>query len=239
MMAISKIMKAKRYAELLRKAKANLHTYNYLLENKFKFPECLEGFKPEDFLVGSVDASISAIEAFVNRLGYIFIDNWQEIEANNFWMQYKKVINILQCLDIDIASIKKTPYQDFKKYREIVRNPYHHVKSSKHDVNQVRRNSPLDIEEDMQESIKMLHCWVAPTLEDAKNACEQTELFIKYFQAKFKEKFFDSFTLEEILLVQRNGNLSDDELRQELLRYYIDDPLHSLALVVQTNVICS
>lgn len=229
-MGVKKIMTARRYAEHMRKAEAFLQTYNYLKENNFVKHECIKLFKPEDFLVGTVESSVSAIEAFINQLGYIFVDTWKEDEGKNFWHQYKKVIKTLEELGINVSHILKTPYPAFENHRGLVRNPLHHVQSSKHDIQSVERKLPLDVEIDFQESSDMLNCWIDISYEKAIDAYNQAVSFIQYFQKEFENKYFYSDPLSEILSRRRIDSLACEE-RQELLRRYIEDPLNPLALV--------
>jgi hypothetical protein len=230
-MSSKKTMSARRYAELLRKAEANLHTFDYLLKNKFTLPESIKLFKPADFLIGAFESSLSAIEAFINHLGFIFIDKWEYLENKNFWDQYKAVIKILKQLGINVSNFIKMPYADFQRDREMVRTPHHHVKSSKHDTQFIEREQPLEFSDDLKESSMMLNCWVNPSHHEAMNAYNNAVSFITYFQKEFQDKFFDSIKLTEILLSTRFVILTEDEQRQELLRRYIDDPLNPLSMV--------
>lgn len=73
-MSFKKVMTARRYAEHIRRAKAALDTYSILKTNNYLLPEYIKLFAPVDFLVIAIESSISAVEAFINHLGYIFSD---------------------------------------------------------------------------------------------------------------------------------------------------------------------
>lgn len=120
---------------------------------------------------------------------------------------------------------------EFDGFRKMLRNPLHHVHSSIHDVQAHERELPLDGDIDLQESFDMLTCWVNPSHENVINAFNQTHSFIMYFQYKFKNKFFHSYTMAEILSRHSITKLAEDAKRETLLRRYIDDPLNPLALV--------
>lgn len=226
-----KTMTARRYAEHFRKAEASLHTYNYLLSNNFVIPKCIKLFEPNDFLIGAVEHSIASIESFINHLGFIFIDSWSGLERMNFWKQYKKVIETLKNLGISVDHIVEEPFNKFEEYRESIRNEHHHVKSSKHDANIIKRNEALEFKEDCEESYNMMNCWIKITEEIATNACNKTKQFIEYFQNEFQSKYFCSYSMAEILKRNDLIKLSSDDIRCDLLRRYINDPLNPLVLV--------
>lgn len=230
-MNVNKTMTARRYAELLRKASAALCTYEYLERENFVLPKCIEFFEPKDFLIIAVDSSISALEAFVNHVGYILIDDWKEYEERNFWMQYKKLISQLEILNIPVNNISETPYNNFKRHRDTVRNPCHHVHSSKHDIQQITRKNLIDRGLDLQESMEMIMEWTKTEREDAKSAYQETLKFITYFKDEFEKNFFHSKLLSIILRRDQKVKVSTDDGRQHLLRRLIQNPFDPQAFV--------
>lgn len=76
--------------------------------------------------VVALDYAIAALEAYVNYLGYIFIDGWAVLQKKHFWGQYEQVRDSFAKLQI------VWPEQPLPQYRVLrdKRNQLHHVHSA-------------------------------------------------------------------------------------------------------------
>ena len=92
------MLRAKRYAELLEIAEGSLECYRIFINTDsntilYRQYNKLEG---KQHLIISMTFSITAIEAFINHLGYIFDNDWKQYERSNFFDQYKRIIAVLR-----------------------------------------------------------------------------------------------------------------------------------------------
>jgi hypothetical protein len=137
MVESEKTLSARRYAVLLEIAEAAANTLD-----KNNNP-----FSKQQLRIIMLDYSVSSLEAFVNHMVYIFIDDWTKYEGLNFFQQYQKMIIIFIRLGIPIPSKQETtPFDNYDVYRSI-RNEIHHIRASKHDVGQRKKVLRAEIRE--------------------------------------------------------------------------------------------
>ncbi len=224
-----KIMSARRYAESLRRAKAFLDAYEDVKNRNT--PESMGQFTGDDFLIFSVDSCITAIESFINHVGFIFYDDWEMYEKKGFYDQYKKVIKRLEELEVNASNFQKEPYPGFKKYRESIRNPLHHVRTSKDDVKMPITNDTLSYNDEFSESSSMLVPYITISYGMAEDSFLKTTNFIRQVCSEFEKNHFHCNELKNILFpFKKNKDLRYKE-RETLIRRLVGDPFNQLPLV--------
>jgi hypothetical protein len=217
---------AQRYSDLLRIAKSALETHKIIrditkdlsVERTETALSRLENikFSRSDCCIIALDYSISATEAFINHLGYIFCDDWSsKFEEKNFWNQYEKVKSTLNSLLRDFINnfnMLPTPYIDFENLRN-KRNKIHHPHSSKHDYSSEEGCLEND-DSDIERSFRMLsETWVSISINEAQLAFDSTNNFIK--------SIHDSLKKAKYLSQINFNNLSG---RKTLLNNFLENP---------------
>ena len=147
------------YVALLMIAKNALKTANALrVDMQY---ESLEALLPNQLDVIALDYAISALEAYINYLGFIFINAWRTVQRKNFWIQYEQLAHGFKKIGIDLGD------EPLRRYRELrdKRNHLHHLQV-------------LESHEEGAQDISM---------EDAKYIVEAVDRFMKAAQKKIKE----------------------------------------------------
>ncbi len=227
-----KCMTAQRYAELLSIAKGAVDTIeliydgNEINDGSIKFDD-----RQLKYIIGVF--CINAIEAFVNYLGYVFDDHWKLYEKANFWQQYERLMKLLKNLNISVSEIEKYPFNDFKKYREEIRNEITHVHSSKHDYQEMKVNN--DGKEEFTEAIKMINSWGYLENDEAIKLYKESEGFIKNLHKRIKINFEPLDFLNH--LDKSVLKLENRQLRQILLNRFLYNPLNSIPITIAPGII--
>jgi len=84
---------------------------------------------PEQLAAIALDYAVSALEAYVNYLGYIFIDAWPVLQRKHFWGQYEQISEALAKLNIELP---EEPIINYRSIRE-KRNHLHHAQAMSDD----------------------------------------------------------------------------------------------------------
>lgn len=127
---------AQRHAELLNAAKQMLSIIELDKNNpKLRLLEC----NPKYACFITLDYSVSALEAFIAHLRYIFAENPDEAgeKTPNFFRMLKEVKERMEIekktLPYIIAAEEIYPFYGFREARE-ARNAIHHVRPQEHNV---------------------------------------------------------------------------------------------------------
>lgn len=248
---MKKEMAARRYAELFSISDAALDLFKkkYIDEDKNLYHI---KFRAQHLLSIAVNSLINGVEAFINHIGFIFDNEWCKFEKKGFWDQYRRVINILNSIEVktnDIG-IDKSPYDEFKKYRESVRNTFNHVHPSEHDVKIYHKEEIDNQENDFKESYEMLNCWINLSYEETFEIYKKSIKFIELIHDNFEKNLFQSDKLVVILykagyfrnqtIVEISRDLNTIPFyneRQLLLERFMEDPLNWVAVVSGTSTI--
>lgn len=219
---------AHRYAELFEIAKGSLECHRIFRQSKgqdialYRQFNKLEG---KQHLIICVTFSIAAMEAFINHIGYILDNDWQQYEARNFFDQYKRIIFVLENLLVKQSDFLRQFYPDFEAHRKFMRNPVQHPHSSLHDSAYSEKiiSDPHDMEHFNVSSSLFLNIWADIKAEDADNSVNGVESSILYIRSE----------LERLFPILLNNNE-----REDLLRHLIDFPLCAIPIVSgQTSAI--
>lgn len=211
---------AHRYAELLNIAKCSFENYqiftNSCNNGDYSLYCRLNKLSGGEHLIICITFSISAIEAFVNHLGYILDDDWvaSDYETMNFHAQYKRLGQVLKLHGISDNFLINS-YPDFYIHRQSIRNPIHHPHASKHDsaystttVDDPHKNFNV-------QGSEFLNLWANISINDAEKAINGASLFITNVVTKLK------ITPTQL----------DDSKRDDLLHHLIDFPFSHTPLV--------
>lgn len=200
------------HSMLLRMADGAINTYVVMQDNVDNLTEYKKYVKiyQSDLLFIALDCSISALEAFINHIGFIIDVEWSQHEAKNFWKQYERIIKLLKSLNIDISFIESTPYKDFTSHRDI-RNALHHPHASMHNKVIRKDRSKMTSKEQWGETDELLRLAGNVDFSVAQSVNDNIRSFIEILCQQFSE-------LKPSFLLQ----LKED--KQNLLRRIIAQP---------------
>ncbi len=141
---------------------------------------------PNDLLLFVLDYSISALEAFINLIGFIFDDCWIDYEKKNFWDQYQRVMEVLIKFNLDITHLVNFPYSQFSSHRSI-RNAIHHPHASKGNRIIASDRSIMSREERNKETWSLLTAQPHINKNEAEQAYQEVKDFIEELCSQFKK----------------------------------------------------
>jgi hypothetical protein len=228
---ITKTLKFQAHAKLLQISKNALDT---ITKRKGKSHECNQEccvqLWEDELAMIATDYAISSLEAFINHIGYILDNDWLKYQNKNFRDQYKRLINILNKINISCDDVKISPYNQFDKHRKI-RNTLHHVHASEHNTKKIARPDSLPTAAELNETFEMLQGWVnSVDFKSAKDVYDNVRGFMEKLCAHVKVK-------ENLHLAEKLIKHGDKDQRQDALRTLIESPFYPIASVTGNGLL--